>query len=171
VQDQQTGQYYDNFGFYLQYDRGNYRKQYDWDCVATKNGWVLEGWHWDYAMIKVRGQSATGYLGWKYGWNGYNSAVIIGYPTGLAGGEVIQVENGPLRITEEGFVEVRQGDPNFGPGSSGGAWIGNYTTSPQANYVLTVMSYGIRGMPEYSYGPRWDANFEDLLNYAERGCR
>jgi V8-like Glu-specific endopeptidase len=172
VQDQATGVYYWNFAFFLQYHGGNYKNAYDWDCVATKNGWVMGDYRWDYAMINVKGRSSTGFMGWKSGWRGYGDAVIIGYPGDIAGGQRIQWETGPLKVDyENGLVQVYKRDPNFGPGSSGGAWIGNYVQRPRANYVLSVMSFGIVGQPEYAYGPFWDANFEDLLHYTERGCR
>jgi V8-like Glu-specific endopeptidase len=171
VQDRETGRYNGNFQFALQYHQGNYSQVYAWNCAATLNGWVTEGYRWDYAMIRVNGQSASGHIGWKYNWQNYGSVAVIGYPVDIASGQIVQVEDGPLKLTENGLVEVRLGDPNFGPGSSGGAWIGDYTTRAQANYVLTVMSHGIRGRPEYSYGPYWDDTFKNLLNYAEGGCR
>lgn len=172
VQDQQTGTYYSNFNFYLQYNKGRYSRNYDWDCVGTKNGWVSEGFHWDYAMIRVRGTTATGHFGWRAGWQGlYNNLVIIGYPLDIAQGEVIQVESGPAKVEENGLVQIKKSDPKFGPGSSGGAWIGDYTTRNKANYVLSVMSFGYTGTPEYAYGPYFDVGFKDLLDYVERGCK
>ena len=170
VQDQRTGQYYRNFEFALQYDQGKSSERYDWDCVGTKVGWVKEGRPWDYAMILVKGTSPTGHFGWKYGWQGgYNNGVIIGYPHAIADGQVVQKESGPLKV-EGGFVEAKS-DPNFGAGSSGGAWIGDYASGPTENYVLSVTSYRRKTKPGYKYGPYWDANFEDLLKYVERGCR
>ena len=114
VQDQQTGQYHGNFTFFLQYKGGQYLQAYDWDCAATKTGWVTEGHRWDYAMIRVKEKSVTGYLGWKYGWRNYDSAVIAGYPMDIAGGEAVQEELGPIIVDyENGLVEMRHGDPHF----------------------------------------------------------
>lgn len=178
VQDEDNGRYYRDFRFELQYHRGRSVRRFDWECVATKAGWANAGdqrWRWDYAMLLVRSASPAGHFGWHYGWRDeYREAPKIGYPAGILNGEVIQIDRGPLFFPSElsGLVGLRHGNPKNTGGSSGGGWIGNFTHADRAdaNYVISVESHW-RGDPSISYGPRFDAEFESLLDYTERGCR
>src|SRR4051794_4758018 len=100
VQNEETGQYYTDFQFGLQYNKGKYSKAYGWRCVGNKKGWVNGGadrWKWDYALLLTDADSITGYYGWHINWRGqYERAAKVGYPTELEKGQVVQVERGPL---------------------------------------------------------------------------
>src|SRR5215204_3056076 len=100
VQDSETGKYYSDFLFALQYNQDKYSRLYGWRCVGTKRGWVTDGenrYAWDYAMMLADAPSATGNFGWHWGWDTeYSFASKIGYPTDIRAGKVIQVETGPI---------------------------------------------------------------------------
>jgi hypothetical protein len=176
VRDRDTGDYYDNFEFLLQYDNGDYLERYGWDCVATMDGWVEdEGnrWRWDYAMLRVDGSSSVGNFGWHHSWPSgrYSEARKIGYPVDIRRGRVIQIERGPISV-ESDLVEMRHGNPKSGGGSSGGAWVGNYTSGGGSNnnYIISVTSFSYNGRPDIDYGPYIDSDFRKLLDYVQGGC-
>lgn len=177
VRDGDTGVWYQDFLFALQYDQGKYSRLYSYDCVGTKNGWVQPGFEkylYDYAMILVETPSSTGNFGTHWGWRGaYSDANKIGYPGGVANGEVIQVEHGPIAFVD-GVIQMKHGNTADQGGSSGGAWIGNYSNvegNDEGNYVISVESFGYEEEPGVDYGPYLDQNFRDLWQYVENGCR
>ena len=59
----------------------------------------------------------------------YNQAAKIGYPGGVADGQVMQVETGPI-VTEAGIVQIQHGNPADQRGSSGGASCVRSSTRP-----------------------------------------
>lgn len=177
VRDADTGAWYQDFIFALQYHAGNHGGIYSYDCVATKNGWLQPGFEkylYDYAMIRVDNPSRTGNFGTHWGWRGaYNVANKIGYPGGVSNGEIIQVEHGPIAFVD-GVVQMKHGNQADQGGSSGGAWIGAFSDregNNDGNYVISVESFGYEGEPGVDYGPYLDENFKDLWDYVERGCR
>jgi V8-like Glu-specific endopeptidase len=172
VRDIKTGKFYENFAFELQYDDGNYSEKYPYECAATKNGWVQEGsekFLYDFAMIRVGSESKTGHLGASWNWSGIGRATRIGYPQGNYDGERIQVDGGSISV-DNGIVELRtqsRADPH---GSSGGAWVADYSASLVGNRVIAVQSF-IYDDFSASYGPQFNDSFKSLWDYAERGCR
>ena len=177
VRDSETGEWYQDLIFALQYNAGRYGAIYSYDCVATRNAWVQPGFErflYDYAMIRVDTPSRTGNFGTHWGWRGaYNEANKIGYPGGVADGEIIQVEHGPIAFVD-GVVQMKHGNPADQGGSSGGAWIGAYSDaegSNDGNYIISVESFGYDEEPGVDYGPYLDENFKDLWDYVENGCR
>ena len=93
----------------------------------------------DFAMILVNDDSKTGWFGTQWDWQGaYKNATKIGYPVGIADGEVIQVLPGPISVSD-GIVELRHGDPNEQGGSSAAA-PGSATTTPRAIPSATTSS-------------------------------
>ena len=177
VRDSDTGEWYKDFIFALQYNAGRYGGIYSYDCVATKNGWVspsFEKFLYDYALIRVDNPSRTGNFGTHWGWRGqYNDGVKIGYPGGVENGEIIQVERGPLAFVD-GVVQMKHGNAADQGGSSGGAWIGAFSDregNNDGNYVISVESFGYVEEPGIDYGPYLDENFKDLWDYVENGCR
>ena len=175
VRDGDTGNWYTDFIFALQYNNGKFGKLYDYDCVATKNGWVQEGFEkyfYDYAMIKTTEPSTTGHFGTHWGWSGnYDGAIKIGYPGGVADGQVMQVETGPIRFVE-GVVELTHGNEADQRGSSGGAWIGTAGGNvPQDHYIISVESFGFPDQPGVDYGPYLTEEFKDLFDYVQNGCQ
>jgi hypothetical protein len=175
VRDNETGIYYSNFVFALQYHDGSSSHRYGWKCLATPDGWIgssNENRRWDYAMLLADEDTATGYFGWQSDWEGkYDSASKIGYPAAISSGEVVQVDNGPLFL-HDGIVELRHGNPRSLEGSSGGAWVAQYNTSDaaDANYVVSVSSFYLTGAPDVAYGPYFGADFKRLLDYVADGC-
>jgi Trypsin len=182
LRDNATGEWYDEFDFRLQYDRGRYSQAYTWQCVATKQGWVSddgEQWKWDIGMILARPNSRTGDFGYHYGWSEdeYRNSSKIGYPADILDGEVIQVDSGPIFFPEGEdyeFVGLRHGNRRNASGSSGGAWVGNYRNRLGANnnFVISITSHHRGNDTSTSYGPYLTAvNFKSLLDYTSRGCR
>lgn len=174
VRDNASGLYYGNVVFALGYRNGSYRQLYRPTCVWTYNGWVQEGfarYRYDYAFIKIGERSRTGHWGASWNWDGrYNSATKTGYPAGILNGEVIQVDRGPI-VLQSGIVEMRHGNPADQHGSSGGAWIGKYSsTIAKNNYVISVESFGYDSKPGHSYGPYMDDVARRLRKLADGPC-
>lgn len=176
VRDSETGEWYDDVIFALQYKNGEYSQVYDYVCTATNKGWVQDGFEkylYDFAVIKVDKPSKTGYFGTHWNWDGqYSDAVKIGYPGGVENGEVIQVEKGPIQFVE-GVVQLTHGNPADQGGSSGGAWIGAFSdgNNTDANYIISVESFGVDGQPGIDYGPYLNEEFKSLFDYGENGCQ
>jgi V8-like Glu-specific endopeptidase len=177
VRDPQSGDWFQNFAFASQYENGKADKVYDYDCVSTLNGWVQESgdrYHYDFAAIRVKEKSRIGWFGITWNWEGsYNSLVKIGYPGSMKNGQVIQVEQGPIELVQ-GLVQLNHGNRNSQKGSSGGAWIGKYTTADgtKNNYVASLQSFSLNDSADgISYGPYFTDAFKTLVTYAENGCK
>ena len=176
LRDNLTGTYYTNFRFALQYNNGKFSQQYAAVCVAAPTNYVqqTEGkWLWDYGLILTDGPSITGYFGLGIGEiNDGSKATAIGYPEDIAGGEVIQVEVGPVELSD-GILAVRHGDPNFSHGSSGGARLKDMDTTiaKDANILFSVNSFVSTAQPGVSYGPVLGDQFKNMLNYVTDGCK
>jgi hypothetical protein len=126
-----------------------------------------------HAMLLADEESDVGHFGWRSGWDTdlYSELRKVGYPSNIKSGEVIQVERGPVSV-KDGLVELRHGNPLSGGGSSGGAWIGDYTISSEspANYIVSVTSFSYNGRPDVDYGPYFDSDFRKLLDHVRGGC-
>ena len=179
VQDHETHIYHRNFMFALEYERGVSEHQYFWRCAATKKAWAQPGegrYLFDYAMIQVESASEVGWFGLEWNWIGkYRGATKIGYPSGSFNGEIIQVDAGPLSVTD-GIVELKHGNKDVQHGSSGGGWVGDYTTNPRvnANHLISSESFSRGEAGEtsgISYGPYYTEALLSLLNYTKAGCR
>jgi hypothetical protein len=181
LRDDRTGQWYDEFNFRLQYDRGRASQSYTYECVATKQGWIVNDggqWRWDIGMILVRSNSTTGHFGYHYGWSlsEYPAAPKIGYPADILNGQVVQVDSGALFFPdgEEDIIGLRHGNPRNAGGSSGGAWVGKYSNraSVNVNFVIGVTSHHRGKDTSISYSPYFkEDNFKSLLDYTSRGCK
>jgi hypothetical protein len=182
VRDAETGRWNGNFRFALQYHEGRYRQQYATRCVTTKHGWVKKrrsdrvARQYDYAMLLVDEPSRTGYFGWHSGWRGqYKAAVKIGYPSEISRGRVVQVERGPVFFPSKrpGLVAIRHNNRLSGKGSSGGAFVANYSRrgGSNTNRVISVTSASYGRDPLTDIGPYLDGGFKTMLAYVARGCR
>jgi hypothetical protein len=180
LRDQQSGDWYDDFVFALQYDRNHASQTYGYECVATKQGWVTNEYpyYWDVGMILVNGRSRTGHFGYNYGWslNEFPRATKVGYPADILNGEVVQIDAGGLFAPSdvEGIIGLRHGNAKNAGGSSGGAWVANYTnrTGPNTNLIIGVTSHHVGDDTTISYSPYLQQeNFKTLLDYVARGCR
>ena len=123
----------------------------------------------DFAMILVNENSKTGWFGTEWDWQGaYKTATKIGYPVGIARGEVIQVLPGPISVSE-GIVELRHGDPNKQGGSSGGAWVADYDT--QADPKHDGIHHRVVGFEDSrSLRPYFDDRVKQLYDHVSNGC-
>jgi hypothetical protein len=179
IRDDNTGQWYTNFLYRHQYDRGRSARDFGTECFASYNGWVskdVSRWEWDYAILKLRGGGDRGHFGWQSGWWGaYNSAPKIGYPGAIEQGQIIQVDFGRLfKGRTPRLIGLAHGNPRNAEGSSGGAWVGRYETAgnnPQGNYVISVTSHHLGDDRGTTYGVYWGDDMERLLNYVRRGCK
>jgi len=177
VRDSETGDFYTDFVFALQYKDGKYLKTYGYKCAATKNAWVQPGnerYAFDYATILVDANSASGYFGThnSYPADAYNEAVLTAYVGGVADGGVIQTFKGPVKVFDDGTVGIKHGSSaNFG-GAAGGAIVGAYSegADPNANYVISVDSFAYNDEPGIDYGPYLDDKFKSLWDYTENNC-
>ena len=79
---------------------------------------------------------------------------------------------GPIQMVE-GVVQLKHGNPADQGGSSGGAWIGKFDggNNNDANYIISVESFGIDGQPGIDYGPYLNDDFKSLWDYGENGCQ
>ncbi len=173
VRDDETGNYHSDFLFALQYDKGRYSEVYDYDCVATFDGWVQPGdekWTYDFGMIRVTEDSKNGWFGTRRNWAGLDRATKIGYPGGVLNGQVIQVDAGPISVTD-GIVQLKHGNMADQGGSSGGAWISDFKPgSADLNHIISVESFGYDEEPGVDYGPYFDGRLKILWDYVEGGC-
>jgi hypothetical protein len=167
--------YYKNFTFALQYEKGSEVRKYGYKCVGNKKGWAQESnarYLYDYAMIQTDAPSDVGWFGLQWNWMGrFDSATRIGYPLGSFEGQVIQVDGGPLSAGN-GLVTLKHGFKSNQHGSSGGGYVGDYSTNPSrnANHIISLTSF-IGETPGISYGPYFTAAILSLLNYVKAGCK
>jgi trypsin len=178
-----TGQWYHDFLFALQYERGQTTQKLTPKCYATWSTWVHGSseddtfWHYDYAMILTEESSKTGNFGWHFDYqpSEYPNAVKVGYPADILNGEVVQMDGGPLRFpeTRPGLVMLQHGNPKNAGGSSGGAWVGNFstTTGQGKDMVISVTSHHVGDETRVSFGPHFDKDFKGLMDYVQRGCK
>jgi hypothetical protein len=183
MRDDSTGQWYKDFVFALQYQRGQTTQQVTPKCYGLWNKWVHASdddethWHYDYAMILTEESSKTGNLGWNFNYDPseYPTAMKVGYPADILDGEVVQMDGGPLTApeTRPGLVMLRHGNPKNAGGSSGGAWIGNFSPAIGSgkNAVISVTSHHVGDETTVSYGPQFDQDFKGLLDYVQGGCK
>jgi hypothetical protein len=169
--------YYKNFAFRLEYEQGKTKRQYGFNCVANLKGWAQPGaghYLYDYAMIQTDAPSDVGWFGMQWSWwvGQFDRATKIGYPSGSDKGEVIQIDAGPLSVTD-GIVELKHGNMHVQHGASGGAWIGDYSTNPVSNlnHIISSQSFSRDETSGISYGPYYTDSVLTLLNYVKAGCR
>jgi len=182
VQEAETAEWHTDFEFDLQYNDGKATSIHKSLCMATLNGWTNGGedgrWAWDYAMVKVDKPSTVGHMGYHYNWrDSYTGAKLTGYPKAVADGERITLVNGALDAEpgepgNDNEVAAHHENPNFTGGSSGGAWIGNYSAQiGKTNYVIGINSYTHPGDDTTMYSPYLTEDFKTLLDYTENGCK
>jgi hypothetical protein len=187
VKDQGTGAEPDKIMLALQYERDRFSETYFARCMAVWPEWVSKDKklepgaidatkaQYDYAMLFVPRPSKTGHLGYHVDWAGnYNRAVRVGYPTAIEKGETIQVVAGPLLTVDDldRVIAMRDNTPDMSQGSSGGAWIADYGSSPNnKNYLISVTSFGSPDFPGVAFGPYIDQDFIAMLQWTANGCK
>ena len=147
VRDDKSGDFWKNITFFLQYDKGRASAKYTQNCVATFDSWVQEGndkYLSDFAMILVNEDSKTGWFGTEWDWQGeYKSATKIGYPVGIAQGEVIQVLPGPISVATASS-SCATAIPTSRAARAGAP--GSPTTTPRATPSTTTSSASSRSV-------------------------
>jgi len=168
LRDSTTGQWFTNFLYVFQYQRGSGRR-YSTECLTSYQGWVSKEpsrWAWDFGFVKLRGATTLGHFGWELGWlDKYQSATQVSTPATVQTGRLVKGWN-------ENVVGLEHGHPT--EGSNGGAWIARYDpagNNPQANAMISITSHYVGDDPGTSFGPYWNDSFTQLLNSAKAGCR
>jgi hypothetical protein len=179
VRDDTSGEWYSNFLYRHQYNRGKSARDFSTECFSTYNGWVSRDntkWPWDYAILKLRGGDDIGHFGTDINWWGsYQNAPKIGYPGAIENGQVIQVDFGNLfKGRAKNIIGLAHGNQRNAEGSSGGAWVGNYETTgnnPRSNVIISVTSHHLGDDRGTSYGPYLDQSTDKLLTHVKGGCK
>lgn len=131
VQDGETGKWFTDFVFALQYKNGKSLAEFKDKCAATLSTWSKprdneDPYFFDYATILIDGESPVGHFGVAINWDSFDSATIVGYATGIADGQVAQALPGKLGDSDDGFVMVAHGRTERLGGIGGGAFVANY---------------------------------------------
>jgi hypothetical protein len=180
VRDADTGKWYSDFRFELQYHEGRSSQQLGFDCLVTKRGFVKENKDdytraYDYAMLRVPENSKTGHFGTHSGWSGaYQRAMKLGYPGQISGGNIVQIEQGPIFFPKDrpGLVAIRHNNPLSGVGSSGGAFVAKFSSKGGAdsNYVISVTASSYGDDDKTDLGPYFDDGFKSMYDKLMVGC-
>jgi Trypsin len=195
VQDIDTGGWYDlqKMYFLAQYQNNTFSRSYRAVCASRFDGWWppqlrsqdpeeknrarQSRWQWDYAMILVDRDSATGhYKNWVVDWQGkyeIGGATATGYPAAMLGGQIIQIAHGKIFILNlPNVVALRHNHAGLTQGSSGGAWVANFNQQEDAqhNIIITVTSFVTPNQSGVSFGPYLTSAFYRLLDYVSKGC-
>ncbi len=194
IRDNTTGQWYDTskMNFYLQYQNREASEIYDVICASHLAGYVPKlspsanddekyfafenATQFDYAMILVNHDSKTGQFKVETDWLGkHPEANQIGYPGAIEGGMIVQQDPGRLAfsLSQPGVVILMHTNPNMTQGTSGGAWIANFSTSenPDENVVIGLTSEGSPNWPGVTFGPYFkQQTYGSLFDYVSKGC-
>ena len=194
IRDNKTGEWYDTgkMFFFLQYQNDNYSDVYSVICAShlaayapklspsasddEKEAAAANAWQYDFAMLLVNHESITGHLKVETDWLGkHPRAVQIGYPGAIEGGMIIQRDPGwlALSLSEPNEIILMHDNPNMTQGTSGGAWIANFsaTGNPDENVVVGVTSFGVPSWPGVTFGPYLRQEyFGGLFDYVSKGC-
>jgi hypothetical protein len=194
VQDNQTGEWYDTnkMYFFLQYQNDNASDIYKVICTGHLAGYAPkiaanatddqkeqafeDAMQYDYAMILVNHDSITGHMKVDTEWLGkHPAAVQIGYPGAIEGGMIVQRDPGvlALSLSRPNEVILMHANPNMTQGTSGGAWIANFTNgeSQGNNVIVGVTSFGNPSWPGITFGPYFRQDtYGSLFDYVSKGC-
>ena len=196
VQDRETGAWYDlkKMYFLLQYQNKSFAQSYRAICASRFDGWwpaqlrspnteernraEQNRWQWDYAMILVDRDSATGhYKNWAVEWQGkYPDATVTGYPSAMLRGEIIQKAHGEIyfpNFTMLNVVALRHNHSDLTQGSSGGAWVANFKEredAAQYNILIAVSSFIMKEQSGVSFAAYPTSALRRLFDYVSKGC-
>lgn len=198
-----TGPWYDltKQKFVLQYQNGEGSHTFKTLCAAANSQWTLPSnfsslnkaqqgaalraaSEHDYAMVLVDGDSPTGTMPYMLDWKGKaEKAVRVGYAADILDGEIIQQARGIVFFSDAipmfpesppNLVVHWQSITDFTDGSSGGAWITNFSTEegPGKNVLIAVTSFRNDDYPGATLGAYLTAaEFNPLLDYVSNGCK
>jgi hypothetical protein len=203
VVDNPTGPWFDltKQVFILQYQNGEGSHTFKTVCAATAPGWqVPENFatlknvqknraqraasEHDFALILVDSNSPTGVMPYALDWKGkVTDAVRVGYAADILDGEIIQQAEGIVFFANAipmfpeaptNLVVHWQSITDLTQGSSGGAWIANYSgeEAQGKNVLVAVTSFNDSGYPGAIMGAYLTAaEFNPLLNFVSNGCK
>jgi hypothetical protein len=187
--------------FVLQYQNGEGSHTFKTVCAATAPGWAvpsnyatLKGGQkakaqraaseHDFALVLVDGNSPTGTMPYALDWKGKVSAAVrVGYAADILDGEIIQQAEGIVFFSNAipmfpesppNLVVHWQSVTDLSQGSSGGAWIANFSTDEGTNnnILIAVTSFGNSDYPGAVMGTYLTAaEFNPLLAYVSNGCK
>jgi len=194
VRDNTTGEWYDvnRMHFLLQYQNKDASDIYSAVCASHPAGYVPKlspsasddekflafrnATQFDYAMILVNHESKTGHFKVETDWLGkHPEAHQIGYPGAIENGMIVQRDPGllALSLSQPGVVILMHPNPNMTQGTSGGAWIANFSTgeNPDENIVVGLTSEGTSIWPGITFGPYFRQEYYGgLFDYVSKGC-
>ncbi len=167
IRDNKTGEWYKNVVFKRAYDNGGGQKV-EIKILTSKSAWHNgsgdKPYEVDYSFLVAKTKSGAGWLGWKTSIP-YSNWTSIGYPKNYGKTKYMQKVTGSKGKVSGGVVEML--DNAMNGGSSGGAWIGDLTTSPVGgNYAIGLNSFHYDAAPGNEWSPLFDDKFSNLYYYA-----
>ncbi|OMD87518.1 MULTISPECIES: serine protease [Paenibacillus] len=166
VRNSVNGQYYSNFLFSRGYENGN-GDDFGITRVATLDDYVGSTGQtrrsFDYAFA-FTDRAFNDWIGIQAN-NPHNSFRAIGYPLNYGAGEKLYAVDG-TKGTVEGNTAVMIGNPYKNGGSSGGAWIANFSTERDGlkNIVVGLNSGSIVDSNDKMISPIFAQKTFDLFN-------
>ena len=138
----------------------------------------------DFAMLLVDGVSPTGAMPYALDWKGtVDYATRVGYAADIFNGQIIQKSGGAVFFADAipmlprsypGIVVQWAPITDLTAGTSGGAWIANFSTEekPDANKLIAVTSFQFGAYPG-GEGAAYltAAEFNPLLAEVSNGCK
>ena len=203
VTDNPTGPWFDltKQEFILQYQNGEGSQTFKTVCAATPPQWTVPANYksltraqqgtafraasaHDFALILVDGNSSTGVMPYALDWRGkVTEAVRVGYASDILDGEIIQQALGIVFFadqipmfpdTPKSLAVHWQSITDLTEGSSGGAWIANFSTAEGANknVLVAVTSFTNDEYPGAILAAYLTAaEFNPLLDFVSNGCK
>jgi hypothetical protein len=201
--DNPTGPWYDlsKQVFVLQFQNGEGSHTFKTVCAATAPQWTLPSDYktltpakqgpamraaseHDFALVLVDGNSTTGVMPYLLDWKGkITHAVRVGYAADILNGEIVQQAYG-IVFSSDAIPMFAESPPNLvvhwqsitdlTEGTSGGAWIANYssTEDPDKNQLVAVTSFRNSNYPGAVLGAYLTAaEFNPLLQFVANGCK
>jgi hypothetical protein len=100
---------------------------------------------------------------------------VTGYPGAMLGGQIIQRALGEIvsvNVTAPQVVALRHNQIKLTQGSSGGAWVVNFSKDDDANHnmIISLTSFISEVQPGVSFGPYLTSDFNQLFDYVSKGC-
>jgi len=201
--DNPTGPWFDlsKQVFILQYQNGEGSQTFKTVCALTSPLWTLPAnfssmnddqqgvalraaSEHDFAMVLVNGTSPTGTMPYALDWKGkVDGAVRVGYAVDILDGEVIQQADGIVFFANQipmfpeappDLVVHWQSITDLTSGTSGGAWIANFSTTEATdkNTLIAVNSFHNTDFPGAEVGAYLTAaEFDPLLTFVSNGCK
>jgi hypothetical protein len=187
--------------FVLQYQNGEGSQTFKTLCAAASPQWKLPANYnslspeqkdlatrtaaqHDFAMILVDGNSSTGVMPYALDWKGkVSQAVRVGYAANILDGEIVQQALGIVFFANAipmfpesppNLIVHWQSITDLTSGTSGGAWIANFSTTEgqNKNVLIAVTSFRNDNYPGAILAAYLtSAEFNPLLNYVSNGCK